>query len=89
MHAMVWTCPDIAHAVGMVLRHAATPGQAHMTTVKRIFCYLQGTSDYKLIYQQDKAGELVVYSDSDWAGDKMDRKLTSGFVAMLNGGPVV
>ena len=40
MHTMVWTRPDIAHAVGIVSRHAATPGQAHMTTVKRIFCYL-------------------------------------------------
>ena len=32
MHAMVWTCPDIAHA--------AAPRQAHITTVKRVFCYL-------------------------------------------------
>ena len=40
MHAMVWTCPDIAHAVGMVSRHAAAPRQAHITTVKRVFCYL-------------------------------------------------
>ena len=86
---MVWTCLDIAHAVGMVSRHAAAPRQAHMTAVKRIFRYLWGKSDYKLIYQQDKAGELVVYSDSDWADDKMDRKSTSRFVAMLNGGPVV
>jgi len=89
MHAMVWTRPDIAHAVGMVSRYATAPGQAHMTAVKRIFCYLQGTSDYKLTYRRDKAGELVVYSDSNWAGDKIDRKSTSGFVAMLNGGPVV
>ena len=89
MHAMVWTYPDIAHAVGMVSRYAATPGQAHMTTVKRIFCYLWGTSDYKLTYWWDKTGELVVYSDSDWAGGKTDRKSISGFVAMLNGGPVV
>jgi len=37
MHAMVWTCPDIAHAVGMVLRHAAAFRQAHITAVKRIF----------------------------------------------------
>ena len=65
MHAMVWTHPDITYAVGMVSRHATAPGQAHITTIKRIFHYLQGTSDYKLTYWQDKAGELVVYSDSD------------------------
>jgi len=40
MHAMIWTCPDIAHAVGMVLKHATTPRQAYMTAIKRIFCYL-------------------------------------------------
>ena len=40
IHAMVWTRPDIAHAVEMVLRYAATFGQAHMTAVKRIFHYL-------------------------------------------------
>ena len=51
MHAMVWTHPDIAHAVGMVSRHAAAPGQAHITAVKRIFRYLRGTSDYKLTYR--------------------------------------
>ena len=89
MHAIVWTHPNIAHIVGVVSRHAAAPRQAHITAVKRIFHYLWGTSDYKLTYWWDKAGELVVYSDSDWAGDKMDRKSTSGFVAMLNGGPVV
>ena len=40
IHVMVWTHPDIAYAVGMISRHATAPGQAHMTTVKRIFCYL-------------------------------------------------
>ena len=65
MHAMVWTHPNIVYAVGIVSRYAAIPGQAHMTAVKSIFHYLQGTSNYKLTYQWDKAGELVVYSDSD------------------------
>ena len=86
---MVWTRPDIAYVIGMVSRHATASRQAHMTAVKRIFHYLWETSDYKLIYQWDKAGELVVYSDSDWAGDKTDRKLMSEFIAMLNGGLVI
>jgi len=89
MHAMVWTRPDIAHAVRMVSRYAAALRQAHMTTVKRIFCYLQETSDYKLTYRQDKAGELVVCSDSDWAGDKTNKRSMSRFVTMLNGSLVV
>ena len=51
MHTMVWTHPDITHAVGMVSRHAATCRQTYMTIVKRIFHYLRKTSDYKLTYQ--------------------------------------
>ena len=89
IHAMVWTRPDITHVVGMVSKYAAAPRQAYMIVVKRIFRYLWGISDYKLTYQWDKAGELVVYSDSDWAGNKTDRKLMSGFIVMLNDSPVV
>ena len=59
MYAMVWTYPNIAHAVRMVLKHTTTPGQAHMTAVKRIFCYLQVTSDYKLIY--------LLQSNASWS----------------------
>ena len=51
IYAIVWTRLDIAHAVGMVSRHVTAPRQAHMTAVKKIFCYLWGTSDYKLTYQ--------------------------------------
>ena len=40
-------------------------------------------------HYNNKAGELVVYSDSDWAGDKTDKKSMSGFVAILNGDLVV
>jgi len=32
---------------------------------------------------------LIVYSDSDWAGDHDDRRSTSGSVILLNGSPVV
>ena len=28
------------------------------------------------------------YSDSDWAGDRESRKSRSGFIFVLNGGPV-
>jgi len=56
--------------VGIVARHVAAPGHIHMKAVKHIYHYLCGTSDYKLTYHATKdPNELVIYSDSDWAGD--------------------
>eukprot|EP00253_Pinus_taeda_P002710 PITA_02710 len=50
MYVMVCTRPDIAHAVGVLSRFMSKPGKEHWTTVKRVFTYLRGTSDYGLCY---------------------------------------
>ena len=33
--------------------------------------------------------ELVGFTDSDWAGDNIDRKSTSGYMFMLAEGPII
>ena len=54
--------------------------------------YLKATRSVGITYggEEGGGGDLIIkgYSDSDWAGDHATRKLTSGFVFMLNGGPV-
>ena len=70
MYAMVCTCSNISYAVDVVAYHITIPGHIYMKAVKHIYCYLHGTSDYKLIYYATKGpNEPVIYSDSDWAGD--------------------
>lgn len=63
------------------------PSHIHTEAVKTILKYLKGTKDRGIVYGQ---GTLTIegYSDSDWAGDKGSRKSTSGYIFMLNGGPV-
>ena len=51
MYAMFCTRPDIAHAVGVFNKFMSIPGKEHWTTVKWVFRYLCGTSDYGLCYQ--------------------------------------
>ncbi|GJY89529.1 retrovirus-related pol polyprotein from transposon TNT 1-94 [Tanacetum coccineum] len=43
MFVMICTRPDIAHAVGVVIRYMAEPGREHWEAVKRILRYIKGT----------------------------------------------
>ena len=70
--------PDIAFSVGVCARYQANPKESHLTAVKRIIRYINGTSDYGLWYSKDSNACLVGYSGADWAGSVDDRKSTSG-----------
>jgi len=50
-YAMVCTRPCIARAMGVLSRFMSKIGKEHSTTMKRIFRYLGGNSDYGLCYQ--------------------------------------
>ena len=92
MYAMVYTRPDIEHAVGVLSRFMSNPRKEHWTTVKRVFRYLRGTSDYGLCYQGRPGLERVLeihgFVDAGWAGDLDQRRSTSGYVFSLFGGGV-
>ena len=92
MYAMVCTRPDIAHAVGVLSRFMSKPGKEHWTTVKRVFRYLRGTSDYGLCCQGrpglDRVLDIHGFVDGYWAGDLDQRRSTSGYVFNLFGGAV-
>ncbi|XP_065623228.1 secreted RxLR effector protein 161-like [Quercus suber] len=70
--------PDIAFSVGVCARFQAAPKESHLTAVKQIIRYVNGTSDYGIWYTKDSNECLVGYSDADWAGCIDDRKSTSG-----------
>ena len=70
--------PDIAFSVGVCARYQAAPKESHLTAVKRIITYVNGTPDYGLWYSNDSNACLVGYLDADWAGSVDDRKSTSG-----------
>eukprot|EP00253_Pinus_taeda_P014841 PITA_14841 len=92
MYAMVCTRPYIAHAVGVLSRFMSTPRKEHWTTVKRVFRYLHGTSDYGLCYQGrprlDGVLDICGFLDAELAGDLDQRRFTSGYVFNLFGGAV-
>ena len=88
LYAAITTRPDIAQAVGVVSKFCANPTQSHLTAAKRILRYLKGTVYLGLIYKKCADGNLIGYSDADWAGDMDDRHSTSGNVFLLAKGAV-
>ncbi|KAK0594086.1 hypothetical protein LWI29_016031, partial [Acer saccharum] len=70
--------PDISFSVGVCARYQADPKESHLSCVKRIIRYVNGTSNYGIWYSFDTNASLVGFSDADWAGNCDDRKSTSG-----------
>jgi hypothetical protein len=68
MYAMLFTRPDLCHAVGILSRYQQNPGELHWKELKHVLKYVNSTLDYCLCFN---GGELQLqgYTDSDWEGD--------------------
>ena len=89
---------DLAFIVGVLARYLASPLQRHMKAVNRVLRYLVGTKkkmltfDYSYVTAASSStatvkipARIVLFSDSNWASEAVDRKSTSGWVSTLNG----
>ena len=70
-------------SVIMCARFQANPKETHLIAIKRILRYLKHTPSIGRWYPKRAIFELVGYSDSDYAGCKVDRKSTSGWCHLL------
>jgi len=75
--------PDIMFSVCLCARFQAKPKESHYVAAKRILKYLKGTTKVGLWYPSEVSLNLVGYSNSDFAGCKVDRKSTSGTCHLL------
>ena len=69
----------------MCARFQSNPRESHLTAVKRIFRYLKGTTNLGLLYRKSLDYKLVGFCDADYAGDRIERKSTSGNCQFLGG----
>ncbi|XP_070002570.1 secreted RxLR effector protein 161-like [Nicotiana tabacum] len=75
--------PDIMFSVCKCVRFQSAPKESRLTAVKRIIRYLIGTVSHGLWYPRSNTFKLEGFSDADLAGDKEDRKSTSGTYQLL------
>lgn len=80
---------DITYATSHLSKFSRNPRHSHISGVKRVLKYLRGAPDLRITYAASShQNEMQAFCDADYAGDVDDRRSRSGFVIILNGGPV-
>ena len=75
--------PDVVFSVCMCARFQASPRESYLKATKRILRYLKHTQNIGLWYPKGATFVSIGYSDSDYAGCKVERKSTSGTCQLL------
>jgi hypothetical protein len=88
MYVMGGTRPYIAYAMSQLLKFVESPPTLQWNAVKRVVRYLKQTLNHGLCYKSGGKFEVDGYCDSDWAGEKLTRKSTSGYVFCLAGAAI-
>ena len=70
--------PDIMCSIYLCARFQSDPRDSHLQVVKRILRYLVGTTNLSLFYKKNQDFRLSGFCDADYAGDRVERKSTSG-----------
>ena len=83
LHYITASGADIMFSVCLCARYQSNPKECHLKGVKKIIRYLNGTQNVGLWYDRESTLVLNAYSDSDYAGCKIDRKSTNGVCQFL------
>ena len=85
--------PDIANAVRELSKCMTGANAAAFKELMRVIKFVLDTREYGLKlapkWEDAMLWELRIYSDSDWAGDKDNRKSITGFIVFLLGAPIL
>ncbi|KAM1666313.1 hypothetical protein ACFX1X_045967 [Malus domestica] len=79
------TRPDISFTVNKLSQFMHRPTESHWQALKRLLRYLKGTIFHGILFRCSASSRLYAFSDADWAGDRDDRKSTTGYVIYLGG----
>lgn len=72
---------DLSYSVNFLSRFQNSYDETRYKYALRVLKYLYLTKEFMLIYKRNLSAEILdCFVDVDWAGNKTDRKLTTGFV---------
>jgi Reverse transcriptase (RNA-dependent DNA polymerase) len=95
-HLAVYTRPDISFAVSRLSQFNRDPSTIHTAAAKRVLRYLKSTIDFKIHYggglSHKNGGNngfgFYGFADASHGGDFDDGKSHTGYVFLLNNGPI-
>ena len=79
------TRPDISYAVSVVSQFMHNPSNQHMNVVNRILAYLKSSLGKGILFSKHGHLDIERYTNSNFAGSKLDRKSTLGYVSFVEG----
>ena len=88
MYTIICTRLDLVFTLSRLSKFNANPTNIHIAAAYHALRYLRQTSTVGIVYRRTENSELYAFSDSDFAADPIDRKSTSGFVTIHNGGAI-
>lgn len=84
MYAMLCTRPDLCISLNLLSRFQNKNNKELWQNLKRILRYIKGSVKVRLVYKRNDYKDLLTgYVDSDWAGNELDRKSTTGYIFKL------
>ncbi|CAA2996853.1 Hypothetical predicted protein [Olea europaea subsp. europaea] len=84
MYLMICSRLDLAFAISVLSRYMSNPGEALWEAMKWLLRYIKGTCDLGIEYRKQSEGVILRgYTDSDYAGNRDNRKSTSAYVYIL------
>ena len=76
--------PDITYVVSLASQFMHVPTVFHLGIVKRILRYLKGSIGCGIVLTKNGHTQITGYNDSNWVGNALDRKSTTGFCMFVS-----
>ena len=81
------TRPDISFTISKLAQLLVNPGRVHLEAALRILRYLKSTKEWALNPRGDVV-DIAGFTDSDWGGDRDNRKSISAYVFRMGQGAI-
>jgi len=80
---LTFTRPDICFVVNRVCQFMHAPTDSHWGVVKRILCYLRGSTTYGLHITRNSFFDLHGFTDADWTSSTDDHESTGRYLVFF------